>query len=47
MSLSWPAKKIFSKIGINLHLNTLALFLVVFFSDFISSTLPKITLSHI
>jgi len=26
MSLSWPIKKILSKIGVNLHLNTLALF---------------------
>jgi len=25
MSLSWPAKKILSKIGVNLHLNTLGL----------------------
>jgi hypothetical protein len=41
MNPSWPAKKILSKIGINLH------FLVVFFSDFIPSILLKIDLSHI
>jgi hypothetical protein len=47
MSPSWPAKKILSKIGVNLHLNTLAPLLVVLFSDFFQNTLPKVELSHI
>jgi hypothetical protein len=48
MNLSWLAKKILSKIGVNFDLNTLALLFWWFsFSDFIPSTLPKVELSHI
>jgi len=39
MSPSWPAKKIFFKIGVNLHLNTLALLFQWFFFLILSQVL--------
>jgi hypothetical protein len=47
MSPSWPAKKILSKIGVNLFEHTGTSLLVVFFFYFIPCTLPKVELSHI